>query len=90
MSQTISCDVHGERACAIVCVHIVETLKDSEPRGFHWSLDEDGEHQATCSSCSDMDDSIWETLEVELGRVLCFECYCRAATLNGVSMPRAN
>jgi NADH:ubiquinone oxidoreductase subunit D len=86
LSETITCSEHGESETTIVCQHIAETLADDSPRGFRWSIDEDGEHQATCDTCSDMTDEAWEQRQVELGRVLCFGCYKRAASLNGVKI----
>jgi hypothetical protein len=32
-----------------------------------------------------MSDDEWESVAVELGRVLCFACYTRAAELNGIT-----
>ncbi len=70
----------------MVCFHIVDTLHDDVARGFRWSLDEDGEYQATCDACSDMADEDWNQVVGEYGRLLCFECFSRAASLNGVTL----
>jgi len=84
----VQCATHGEADATIVCCHIAETLTDGVARGFRWSLDQDDEYQATCDECSDLSDDEWLRIEVEVGRVLCFGCFKRAATLNGVQIEK--
>ena len=86
MSELIQCDEHGESVATFVCVHVAETLLDRKPRGFLWSIDTDGEYQAVCPTCRETPDEEWETRAKEVGRVLCFGCYKKAATLNGVDI----
>ena len=83
MSQVI-CATHGENDTTIVCVHITETLKDGLKRGFLWKVDEGGEYDAICNDCNAMPDVEWTARQVELGRVLCFGCFRRAAEMNEV------
>ncbi|HEX3886817.1 MAG TPA: hypothetical protein VHW05_04915 [Phenylobacterium sp.] len=85
MSELVQCEVHGAREATVVCCHVVETLRDGLVRGFRWFVDADGEYEATCDTCSSMSDDEWESVAVELGRVLCFACYTRAAELNGIT-----
>ncbi len=87
MSETVHCDDHGATPATIVCAHVVQTLNDGHPRGFVWSLDDEGDYQAVCSSCSEMAGDEWADRAVALGRVLCLECFFRAAALNGVPKP---
>jgi hypothetical protein len=85
-ADRINCSLHGDSEVTIVCLHIVETLHDRAARGFWWALDDDGEYQATCTLCHEMDRDEFDARVRELGRVLCFSCYCDAARLNGVEI----
>jgi hypothetical protein len=93
VSEVVVCPEHGDRAATIVCKHVLETLRDGERRGFRWSIDEDGEYQAFCSECDArselLSQSEWDDLAGDIGRVLCLECFRRAATLNAVHLPGA-
>lgn len=86
MSRQVTCDAHGETEATIVCAHIIDTLNDEKPRGFLWSLDEDNEYQAVCTDCHNMPRDEWSERATELGRILCFGCYKKAAMLNGVDI----
>jgi hypothetical protein len=90
MSEYCECDVHGPSVATIVCRHVVDTLQDGSPRGFDWHVDEDGDYQAVCQTCLDMDADEWDCHEGQLGRVLCFECFRKAALMNGVQIPSAH
>ena len=87
MSDPIVCDVHGESVATYVCTHICDTLQDGVPRGFLWQLN-DGEYDAICAACNAMPDEAWEEQASDTLRLLCFECYAKAAELNGITMVR--
>jgi hypothetical protein len=84
VSDIVQCDVHGSSLETFVCKHIAETLADGSPRGFRWFVDDEGDYQATCDTCSELPDAEWEARQGELGRILCLGCFGRAASLNGV------
>ena len=86
MSDRVHCDEHGDSATTFVCVHITDSLSDGKPRGFLWSIDDDGEYQAVCPQYRETPDDQWEARAGEVGRILCFGCYQRAAKLNGVDV----
>jgi hypothetical protein len=85
--STIACSEHGDRTAAAVCIHIVQTLKDSEPRGFLAQIDPDGEHSAICIDCNEMPFDEWERTKLETLAMICFECYRKAADMNGEEIP---
>jgi hypothetical protein len=82
MTQLVSCSTHGKCESTIVCEHVAVSLRDGVARGFHWLLDEDNEYQAVCKACHEMPRDKFEVEAV--GKVLCLECYKRAALLNGI------
>jgi len=84
LTDTVQCDRHGEQDWAAVCEHIMATLQDRKPRGFCWTLDDDGHYQALCSSCEAMDDAAWERVRGQVHRIICIGCYREAASINDV------
>ena len=86
MSEAVECAEHGNSAATAVCTHILGTLQDGVPRGFSWFVDEEGEYQAFCSACEDMDQDEWERVSIDLCVILCLECYRKAAAINGVEL----
>jgi len=90
VTNLISCNEHGESAQTFVCSHIIASLKDGQPRGFvYTTLDPNDEPNAYCSACEEMLNASggeWtEELEKKAGvKLLCYECFLRAARLNGV------
>jgi hypothetical protein len=66
-ADRINCSLHGDSEVTIVCLHIVETLHDRAARGFWWALDDDGEYQATCTLCHEMDRDEFDARVRELG-----------------------
>jgi hypothetical protein len=85
MTTSVKCATHGDRAGAMVCGHILQTLKDAQPRGFLWAVDGEGEYQAICPTCDDMSDAEWEA-SYDSAAVICMECFKLAAAYNGVPM----
>ncbi|MEO0398922.1 MAG: hypothetical protein AAF224_05805 [Pseudomonadota bacterium] len=81
----IKCGTHGEQPRTFVCVHIIETLKDGEPRGFFWN-NPDGEFQAICAACNDLSEEEFYAQEEELVEELCFGCFQDAAAINGIDI----
>ncbi len=82
---TISCETHGTQDETLVCVHIVDTLQDGEPRGFHWNLSE-GAYQAICSMCNELTPDQFQAAEKEIVREVCFGCFQEAAAIHGVDL----
>jgi hypothetical protein len=85
VSDLIRCEEHGEQRATFACVHILESLRDGEPRGFLWSFD-DGDHQAVCDACRAIPDAEWEATAGNTIRLICFGCFKRAAAINGVAV----
>lgn len=85
MSDFITCPTHGEQQTTFVCTHILDTLNDRIPRGFYWN-DPDGDFQAICAKCNDLDDEAFYARESEIIRILCFACFLEAAEINGVEI----
>ncbi len=84
--STISCREHGEQADAAVCIHIVQTLNDRKARGFLAQIDDDGGHSAICIHCNEMPFEEWERTKLETFAMICFECYRKAAKINGAEI----
>jgi hypothetical protein len=85
VSNKIKCATHGDCGSAMVCGHILQTLRDEQPRGFLWAIDDEGEYQAICPSCDDLSDAEWEA-SVKGAAVICLECFKLAAAYNGVRL----
>ncbi len=79
------CDTHGEQNQTLVCVHVIATLQDGEPRGFHWNQS-DGDYQAICSDCNELTPEQFLAAEEEIVRELCFGCFEEAAALHGIDL----
>ena len=82
MTEKITCGTHGRQDSTFVCVHIIETLKDGEPRGFWWSNHE-GTFEAVCSACNDLSEEEFFAQGPEVIEPLCFGCFKDAAAING-------
>jgi hypothetical protein len=70
-----------------VCVHLVQSLDDGEPRGFLWNIDEYGQYLALCEQCNALTDEQWERDHGDIMRIVCFVCFSKAGRLNGVTLP---
>lgn len=84
----IECDLHGKQQTTYVCQHIVQTLQDSQPRGF-WSADESPENPRPDSWCNECEDLVnktgdWndESEAFANVKILCGACYDRAREMN--------
>jgi hypothetical protein len=89
MAHEVRCERHGLQDETFVCQHVVSSLHDRAPRGFHWSQGSD-QHRpdAWCSECNErLRQGGWEwTRETEQAagvRLLCGACYDEAKALNG-------
>ena len=82
MTQPLECDTHGPTEATYACPHILETLKDGTPRGFHRISDAEGEIQAFCDDCWDATDEEWEWIQEQGPQILCRQCLEAAAMLN--------
>jgi hypothetical protein len=92
MTATVTCAEHGLQQATYVCQHIVETLRDSQPRGFYWAASESEQERpdAWCAACeqrakvpgwSDWTEEDYDFLQIKL---LCGACHDRAKALNGL------
>jgi len=79
----LKCGTHGRQRETVVCTHIIETVGDSEPRGFWWSF-EDGTFEAICTRCNDLDEAAFAKQAAENARTLCYGCFRQAADINGI------
>lgn len=84
---TLECDAHGRQPRTFVCVHIIESLKTGEPKGFWWGRGEDGTFDAVCSDCNALSQEAFEALGPDNIALLCLGCFEDAAALNGVELP---
>lgn len=84
----IDCSEHGQQEETFVCQHIVQSLEDEQPRGFHWSSEDNTSRpDAWCHECSDQTKTIdgeWteENMEFANVQLLCALCYDRAKEIN--------
>lgn len=85
----IECCTHGKQIATYVCQHIVQSLRDNQPRGF-WSSAESPEQpypDSWCTGCETMVNEIGEwndETEAKAGvTLICSACYERAKALNG-------
>lgn len=86
--KVIHCIEHGEQQATFVCQHIVQTLRDTVPRGF-WTSDnpDNPRPDAWCDACEarvqetggEWDDESEAFAGVSL---LCGACYDRAVAIN--------
>jgi hypothetical protein len=89
MRNDIQCERHGLQEETFVCQHIVTSLQDREPRGFHWPGESNQRRpDAWCSECNErLRQAGWEwTSEAERQaniQLLCGGCYDDAKGLNG-------
>ena len=85
---TVVCADHGSREATFVCSHILQANRTGVPCGFNSHIDEDGNFQASCDACIAMDEAAWQAVGSDTIRVLCIDCYRRAAALHGVVVSR--
>ena len=85
--RVVTCDEHGEQQPTFVCQHIVQTIRDKQPRGF-WTADSDQQFpNAWCTECEgrvqaagcEWTDEVESYLRVTM---VCAACYEQARRLN--------
>jgi hypothetical protein len=89
MNRQVRCERHGLQDETFVCQHVVQSLRDSIPRGFYWAQKSEQERpDAWCSECNETvsrSGGEW-TKEAEQFagvKILCGACYDLAKALNG-------
>jgi hypothetical protein len=88
--NTVQCPTHGAQARTYVCQHIIQTLRDRQPRGFFYGGDAPTDRgDAWCAACDAMLTSSggdWhEEIEAKAGiSLLCAACYDEAKCINGL------
>ena len=87
--QYVECCTHGKQQATFVCQHIVQSLKDGEPRGFWSAAHKSGDERpdSWCSACEDKVNSTggeWNDESEAFAGVtlLCGACYDRAKEMN--------
>jgi hypothetical protein len=86
--ELIDCDIHGKQQQTFVCCHTVDSLKDNQPRGFWWSVEqpENPRPDAWCSECENLVNKHgeWEGEAEDFAdiRIICGSCYDNAKVLN--------
>ena len=89
IESEIQCERHGPQPKAYVCRHIVESLRDRQPRGFWFESDDSSPRpDAWCTGCNEhlpTTGGVWtEEAEASLEiTLLCGKCYDDAKALNG-------
>ena len=86
MVDQLECGKHGKIRATYVCKHILGTLKEKKPQGFHWMIDDEGEIQSFCDSCWNADDEEWEKISDEGPRLMCLNCLQDVAAINDKTM----
>jgi hypothetical protein len=91
----VFCDTHGPQITTTVCQHIIQSVDDGQPRGFH--IDGNGGPagypDAWCSECArrvedeggEWTDAVMQFLLV--GPV-CVECYATVRAINRMAAER--
>ncbi len=85
----VTCGQHGMVRAAYACAHVVQSLRDGEPRGLFWSRDESGCFNGWCADCErrvvaaggEWDDETEASADI---RLLCENCFLHAMRMNGV------
>lgn len=87
-ANQVECGEHGSQDATFVCQHIVESVRDGEPRGF-WRARDPGNPRpdAWCSACEEKVQATngeWtDESEAFAGvKLLCGACYDTARALN--------
>ena len=86
--ELVNCEIHGEQQETFVCCHTVESLKDNQPRGFWWSIEqpENPRPDAWCTDCEELvnQHGAWEGKPEEIAniKVICGACYDTVKSMN--------
>jgi len=85
MTNKIRCGTHGKQDETYVCKHIIASIAEDKPQGFHWNM-ADGVYQAICTACNDLSEEAFAAVEADIISTLCFGCFQDAAALNGADI----
>ncbi len=83
---SVTCGTHGKQPQTFVCVHIVESIREGEAKGFWWSRGPDGVWDAVCTDCNNLSQEAFEAMGDENIAVICLGCFEDAAALNEVDL----
>jgi hypothetical protein len=83
---SVTCGTHGEQPQTFVCVHIIESMKNGEAKGFWWSRGEDGVWDAVCDVCNGLSQEAFDALGPGNIGVICLGCFEDAAALNEIEL----
>ena len=84
----VECCAHGKQIATFVCQHIVQTLRDNQPRGFWSAESEPGElyPDSWCNACEAMVNAVGEWNEETEAKaaisLVCSTCYEKAKDIN--------
>lgn len=83
---SVTCGTHGKQPQTFVCVHIIESVKTGDPKGFWWSRGEDGVWDAICDECNNLSQDAFDALGADNIGVICLGCFEDAAALNEIDL----
>ena len=83
---SVTCGTHGKQPQTFVCVHIIESLKTGDPKGFWWSRGPDGVWDAVCTDCNNLSQQEFDALGGDNIKVICLGCFEDAAALNEINL----
>lgn len=86
----MNCPIHGDQRSTLVCQHIVDTVNDGKPRGFHWRRDDAGEYEGVCNECKQIPEAQQKKKLAPLVRSVCLQCFAEAGRKNGIVWPNDN
>lgn len=87
MDKKVECCSHGSRNAAYACIHTVESLQDSIPRGLIYVVDDDGCFNGYCDQCDAVLEKYggeWndESESFAQAKLICEGCFERAIKIN--------
>lgn len=91
MNGLVSCSTHGKQTKAYVCVHLMASLNDHQPRGLFVEIDDDGCPNGWCTDCENKLQAAGNRWSPELERaadisLICCSCFKELQKLNGVKV----
>lgn len=94
-AQVVECALHGPQQATFVCRHVVQSLRDDQPRGF-WTSEvslDNPRPDAWCTECEELVNRVGEwndATEAFAGvTLLCGACYDRAREMDQATKPWA-
>lgn len=83
---SVTCGTHGKQPQTFVCVHIIESVKEGEAKGFWWSRSEEGIWDAICNDCNALSQEAFDALGADNIKTICLGCFEDAAALNEIEL----